>query len=361
MKVRRKIMALGTALAMAFVMIASLVMVTDVKAAVPLPDLDPEIEWAQYYLNSDGTFTAAETENTIARFDKNLKIDDLSVNSSNKTVTITNMTCNGMDIDRVAGWTYVFSGTNSLSDRLALDGFKDNPMSGVITIGAGNNSKLTVGSIGAEGQYSVKLADGTTSSKDLSGLTPGGSVSDVVLTGTTSGGDDPSEDPTVDPTTPTEDTSTVTTVTDGSSATITPSEDGTLSFRIDKPLSYFEDGGELYIDGTLIERSQYTYKEGSTIITLVKELATKLSDGAAHVFKVKFNDGTEVTSNITVGTAAAASSTAATTGTAASSTAATTTKVTSPKTADVLPIAGIALVFVGATAIGVIAFRRKNL
>ena len=60
-------------------------------------------------------------------------------------------------------------------------------------------------------------------------------------------------------------------------------------------------------------------------------------------------------------TSSAATSTAAngTSGTA-SSTAATTTKVTSPKTTDVLPIAGIALVFVGATAIGVIAFRRKN-
>jgi len=369
MKVRRKIMALGTALAMAFVMIASLVMVTDVKAAMNLPEIvDQEGYGIQYCLNDDGTIEQQNYQkNYLARFDKNLSLDAVTVDKASKVVTITNMKCSGMDIDTNKGWTYIFKGTNSLSNRLCVESesFAGPDAVGEVTIGLTNDSKLTIGDGSGENEglsyIKITLADGTTCSVDLDKAeTQYGrkNVKDAVFSGATSGGG--TDDPTVDPKAPTEDTSTVTTVTDGSSATIAPAEDGTLSFRIDKPLSYFEDGGELYIDGTLIERSQYTYKEGSTIITLVKELATKLSDGAAHVFKVKFNDGTEVTSNITIGTAAAASSTAATTGTAASSTAATTTKVTSPKTADVLPIAGIALVFVGATAIGVIAIRRKN-
>ncbi len=331
MKVRRKIMALGTALAMAFVMIASLVMVTDVKADEPT---------IISKVNLSFTVPKAGTEVTAG-------------DSGQTPKPVVSSTTVGLQKGPdTPGGVYCKSSTDSNAFYGTFEDGKTYYAYVYVNADQGYAFNQTEGGF----QFEVSGA------KIESFQVEGGMYANAILSFKI-GGDDPSEDPTVDPTvdptTPTEDTSTVTTVTDGSSATIAPAEDGTLSFRIDKPLSYFEDGGELYIDGTLIERSQYTYKEGSTIITLVKELASKLSDGAAHVFKVKFNDGTEVTSNITVGTAAASSAANGTSGTA-SSTAATTTKVTSPKTADALPIAGIALVFVGATAIGVIAIRRKN-
>lgn len=52
--------------------------------------------------------------------------------------------------------------------------------------------------------------------------------------------------------------------------------------------------------------------------------------------------------------------TPAATGDTGTSSVASTTKVTSPKTADVMPFVPVALVVAGATAIGVIAFRRRN-
>ncbi|HAQ52158.1 MAG TPA: hypothetical protein DCR12_05275 [Lachnospiraceae bacterium] len=357
---KRKFVALSTALAMALVLVASLVPSFGARAQEIKPSGGGD---NQVTLMPDGTLHDGYTSGGIARLSAG-SVDSFTVDATNKVATFKNLSLSGtFDIDE-SGWTFVFEGTNVIKKNeteFGATGGQLNLEQGSCTIKMANDAKLTaVGGVGAPSEDAIKLADGTTVNKNPFVTTFGSQnpITDVVFSGSASGGGgtDPSEDPTVDPT---EDTSTVTTVTDGSSATIAPAEDGTLSFRIDKPLSYFEDGGELYIDGILIERSQYTYKEGSTIITLVKELATKLSDGAAHVFKVKFNDGTEVTSNITVGTAAASSAANGTSGTA-SSTAATTTKVTSPKTADVLPIAGIALVFVGATAIGVIAIRRKN-
>ncbi len=351
---KRRFVALSTALAMALVLVASL---------VPMG----EVEAMSKSVSSVGVTISAPDANTVIKKVTNESSGAIT-NDPAPSVTVSG---EGV-INENAYW--VIDPDNVLKESTEEYGGEsfsywdfnsDNVFSGTVEAGKDYYAAIELSSDSLEGyEWADDCAftvSGGTLYKVVNNPNDYSNVKFVVAKVTIAGGGtDPSEDPKVDPTSPTEDTSTVTTVTDGSSATIAPAEDGTLSFRIDKPLSYFEDGGELYIDGTLIERSQYTYKEGSTIITLVKELASKLSDGAAHVFKVKFNDGTEVTSNITVGTAAAASSTAATTGTAASSTAATTTKVTSPKTADVLPIAGIALVFVGATAIGVIAIRRKN-
>ena len=145
-------------------------------------------------------------------------------------------------------------------------------------------------------------------------------------------------------------TSNIVTLTNGASATVAQADHGTVSFRSEKDFSYFENGGKLYIDGEEVPSDQYTARQGSTIITLLKQYASKLLDGKEHTVKAVFKDGEAIESKITVKPSAAANATTATT-----------TKTTAPKTADVLPIAGIALVFVGATAIGVIAFRRKNL
>ena len=145
-----------------------------------------------------------------------------------------------------------------------------------------------------------------------------------------------------------------------SDQTVAPGSAVTIGF--DSPFSNFNNGkeqGKVYIDGNEVPGPYIEATEGSTIIKVAEEYMKQLSEGA-HKMVVKFLDGTEGEASFTVSSSAATSTAANGTSGTASSTAATTTKVTSPKTTDVLPIAGIALVFVGATAIGVIAFRRKN-
>ncbi len=88
---------------------------------------------------------------------------------------------------------------------------------------------------------------------------------------------------------------------------------------------------------------------------LGKEFASKLIDGVEHAVKVVFNDGETLEATITIKAASADASTAT-----SSTATATTVKATAPKTADALPYAGLALLFVGTSAIGVIAYRCKN-
>ena len=233
---------------------------------------------------------------------------------------------------------------------------------GSLTIKLDKGAKLTVTGFVAGDGRPIVLEENTKANKDVSALaTASDQVTDVIFTGPSGGGTDPSEDPTVGPTVaPQTPTSDVTTIANNGSATLAPAADGTVSFRIEKDFEYFQNGGKLFIDGQEVPSDQYYATPGSTIITLVKEYASKLSDGLDHAVKVVFNNGEEFNATIKVSPASSDATAANGTSGTASSTAATTTKVTSPKTADVLPIAGIALVFVGATAIGVIAIRRKN-
>ena len=61
-------------------------------------------------------------------------------------------------------------------------------------------------------------------------------------------------------------------------------------FEIDADYSLFKDGGEVYVDDTLIEEEKdYTSKAGSTIITLTEDYINTLSEGT-HTLKVVFND-----------------------------------------------------------------------
>ena len=88
---------------------------------------------------------------------------------------------------------------------------------------------------------------------------------------------------------------------------------------------------------------------------LGKEFASKLIDGVEHAVKVVFNDGETLEAKLTVKAALAEASTAT-----SSTETATTVKATAPKTADALPYAGLMLVFMGTSAIGVISYRRNN-
>lgn len=152
-------------------------------------------------------------------------------------------------------------------------------------------------------------------------------------------------------------------VKEGDNQTVAPGAPVQISF--DKEFSKFENGGAVYLDDSTepLSTDCYTATSGSTVITLLDSFTKTLKEGA-HTLKVKFNDDSVGTATFTVSASAnsdgSASGTSGTATSGTSSSAATTTKVAAPKTADVLPFAAIAVVFVGATAIGVIAFRRKN-
>lgn len=327
MKVRRKIVALGTALAMAFVMIASLVMVTDVKAddvpqqinainlSVKAPDVNAEIKQNTQPIVSlpDG----AKYKVTYGQYVKCYPSESQTGDPAGEIefpFTVQENSDYYFEVYLAPDEGYEFAGTDtSLDATVKVDG-----------------------EVGHELGYATKA-----------------SVGIFVKVKTGSSGTDPSEDPSEEATVPVKDGYADQTVASGSAITI----------GFDTAITNFVNGTEqglVYIDGTEVPSQYITATEGSTIITVAQEYLSQLAEGT-HKMVVKFLDNTEGEASFTISSSAAASAdgTTASSGTA-SSTAATTTKVTSPKTADVLPIAGIALVFVGATAIGVIAFRRKN-
>lgn len=351
MKVRRKIVALGTALAMAFVMIASLVMVTDVKAENITPAYGEQV-----YIMPNGNIEVdpAKATGAVVRVSAGT-VDSITGDEASKTLTFKNLSSSGtFDIDE-SGWTFVFEGTNVINKNkteYGVFGGQLNLEQGTCTIKMANDAKLTaVGGVNAPSVDAIKLADGTTVNKNPFVTTDyENPITDVVFSGSASGGGESGGD----------DTSSVP-VKDGyANQTVAPGSSVTIGFE--KDFSDFNNGteqGKVYIDGNEVPGQYVNATPGSTIIQIAEEYMKQLSEGA-HKMVVKFLDGTEGEASFTVSSSAAASTAANGTSGTASSTAATTTKVTSPKTADVLPIAGIALVFVGATAIGVIAFRRKN-
>ena len=70
-----------------------------------------------------------------------------------------------------------------------------------------------------------------------------------------------------------------------------------LSFTINAPYSLFEDGGKVYVDDK--EITDYTSKEGSTIITLNKTFLDTLEVGN-HTIKVEFTNGAYATGEFTI-------------------------------------------------------------
>ena len=70
-------------------------------------------------------------------------------------------------------------------------------------------------------------------------------------------------------------------------------------FRIDALYDVFQNGGKVYVDGTLLDSENYTSKSGSTIIILNASYLNTLSIGE-HTLKVTFSDGKEVTTKFSV-------------------------------------------------------------
>ena len=353
---KRKFVALSTALAMALVLVASLVPTTVAQALTGGPT---------YIINEVAfDFTSPKAGDSVSLGGEDGDEPSMTTAISTSTVGIKH---SASDPVPLPGGFFVKDSINSVED------YQDGDPEDSFFVGKFESGKTYKAVVGAE----ADIDNGYALADDVNVTVNGATVVDKKIENTASGhngvlilisfkvgggesgggGTDPSEDPTVDPQTPTSD---VTTIENGGSATLNPAADGTVSFRIERNFADFQKGGKLYVDGFLVPIDQYYATPGSTIITFVKEYAAKLADGLDHAVKVVFAKGEEFNATIKVSPASSDGTAANGTSGTASSTAATTTKVTSPKTADVLPIAGIALVFVGATAIGVIAIRRKN-
>ncbi|MBQ3468377.1 Ig-like domain-containing protein [Candidatus Saccharibacteria bacterium] len=72
-----------------------------------------------------------------------------------------------------------------------------------------------------------------------------------------------------------------------------------VRFRIDANYDLFADGGELYIDGVLVDEKFYTHTQGSTIITLSEEYVGMIGEGN-HTVSVAFSDGGVARTNFIV-------------------------------------------------------------
>ena len=78
-------------------------------------------------------------------------------------------------------------------------------------------------------------------------------------------------------------------VVDGDGQTYTIGESEVASFKINADFSLFEAGGEVYIDGSIIDQGNYVAESGSTIISLKKAYVDTLSVGT-HTIIVLFAD-----------------------------------------------------------------------
>lgn len=81
--------------------------------------------------------------------------------------------------------------------------------------------------------------------------------------------------------------------------TYTINKDDTLTVRINADYSLFENGGKVYVDGSLVDSKNYTSKSGSTIITFTKDYMNSLSAGN-HTLKVVFNNGGTAETTFTI-------------------------------------------------------------
>ena len=77
---------------------------------------------------------------------------------------------------------------------------------------------------------------------------------------------------------------------EGAKQTVNVSNKKELSFRVNIEYAKFKESGKVYIDGKVVDSSNYTVKEGSTIITFNDDYVKNLSAGE-HTLKVAVADG----------------------------------------------------------------------
>ena len=87
-------------------------------------------------------------------------------------------------------------------------------------------------------------------------------------------------------------------VLDGANQEVNIAYNEGLSFRFSIEYDNFKESGKVYVDNELVDSSNYTSKEGSTIVTFNNDY-TKTLSASEHSLKVEVADG-EVTTNFTI-------------------------------------------------------------
>ncbi|MBQ9019871.1 Ig-like domain-containing protein [Candidatus Saccharibacteria bacterium] len=88
-------------------------------------------------------------------------------------------------------------------------------------------------------------------------------------------------------------------VTSGAGQSYSITKGGDATFTIDADYSLFENGGAVYVDGNLVDPSDYTSHSGSTVIVLSSAYLSTLANGT-HTLSVLFNDGGTATTTFTI-------------------------------------------------------------
>lgn len=104
-----------------------------------------------------------------------------------------------------------------------------------------------------------------------------------------------------------EEKTTIYKILEGAEQTVNVSNKKELSFRANIEYAKFKESGKVYIDGKLVDSSNYTVKEGSTIITFNNDYVENLSAGE-HTLKVAVADG-EASTTFTIDSNAKADTT----------------------------------------------------
>ena len=87
-------------------------------------------------------------------------------------------------------------------------------------------------------------------------------------------------------------------VLEGAKQSLDLSKSSDLTFRFDIEYAKFKNNGKVYVDGEIVDESNYTSKEGSTIVTFNSDYVKKLS-AKEHTLKVSVDDG-EVSTTFTI-------------------------------------------------------------
>ena len=85
---------------------------------------------------------------------------------------------------------------------------------------------------------------------------------------------------------------------DGGDQTFYTASDSNLTFRFNIDYDEFQDSGEVYMDGEIVNSTNYTTKSGSTIITFTDSYTNSLSAGS-HTMRVVTANG-EASTNFTI-------------------------------------------------------------
>ena len=104
-----------------------------------------------------------------------------------------------------------------------------------------------------------------------------------------------------------EEKTTIYKILEGAEQTVNVSNKKELSFRANIEYAKFKESGKVYIDGKLVDSSNYIVKEGSTIITFNNDYVENLSAGE-HTLKVAVADG-EASTTFTIDSNAKADTT----------------------------------------------------